>query len=86
MGGAKRLLEEQQADYDAGVAACAETGALEECEYHPGTFYEGPEAEDGLRIALENASTDEERAAIQSAYDDNSGIDYCSSCDNNMRD
>lgn len=79
-------MEDQQAGYDAGIAACLATDALEECEDHPGTIYEGPEGSDGLEVALANADTDEARAAIQSAYDDNSGIDYCASCDNNMRD
>lgn len=86
MSGIKRLMEDQQADYDAGVAACLATDALEECENHPGSIYEGAEGADGLEAALASASSPEEKAAIRAAYEDNSGIDYCPSCDNNMRD
>jgi hypothetical protein len=86
MSGIKRFMEDQQADFDAGVAACLATGALESCINHPGSIYEGPEGADGLEAALANASSSEEQAAIQSAFDDNSGIDYCPTCDNIMRD
>ena len=83
MGGAKRLMEEQQAQYDRGLSLCIEAGAIEECENHPGSYFEGGE---GLESALELASDEEDEAAIQEAYADNSGIDYCPSCDRNMRD
>lgn len=86
MSGIKRYMEDQQSDNDAGVAACLAADALEECESHPGSIYEGSEGADGLESALAAANSDEERASIQSAYDDNSGIDYCPSCDINMRD
>ena len=83
MGGAKRLMEEQQAQYDRGLSMCIEAGAIEECELHPGSYYDGGE---GVEAALEQAEDDEDREAIQMAYDDNSGIEYCPSCDRNMRD
>lgn len=83
MGGTKRLMEEQQAEYDRALAICIEAGAIDECENHPGSYYEGGE---GVESALEEAEDDEDKAAIQAAYDDNSGIDYCPSCDRNMRD
>lgn len=82
MGGAKRLMEEQQAEYDEGLAACVAGGAIEECELHPGSYYEGSEDIDEV---LEQADP-QDRPAIQMAYDDNSGIDYCPSCDRNARD
>ena len=83
MGGAKRLMEEQQAQYDDGLAACIAVDAIEECENHPGSYYEGS---GDVEEAINRAANDEEKAAIQTAYDDNSGIDYCPSCDRNMRD
>lgn len=83
MGGAKRLLEEREAQYQHGLSLCVEAGALEECEFHEGSYYDGGE---GVEVALEQAQSDEDREAIQFAYDDNSGIDYCSICDRNMQD
>lgn len=83
MGGAKRLMEEQQARYADGLAACVAVGAINQCKMHPGSYYEGSgDVEDALKLA----GSDDERAAIQTAYDDNSGIDYCPSCDRYMRD
>jgi hypothetical protein len=83
MGGTKRMLEEQEAEYKRGLAMCIEAGAIDECELHPGCYYDGGE---DIESALENAEDDEDREAMQSAYDDNSGIEYCPSCDNTMHD
>lgn len=83
MGGMKRIMEEQEAEYQRGLAMCIEAGAIEECEFHPGSYYATGE---GVEDALEGAEDDEDRKAIQAAYDDNAGIDYCPSCDKNARD
>ncbi len=83
MGGSKRRQEEQEAEYQSGLEACIEAGSIEECEYHPGSYYDGGE---DVEEALNNAASADDKAAIQLAYDDNSGIDYCPSCDKNMRD
>jgi hypothetical protein len=83
MGGMKRIMEEQEAEYQRGLAMCIEAGAIEECENHPGSYYDSGE---GVEGALEQAENDEDREAIQAAYDDNSGIDYCPSCEKNSRD
>lgn len=83
--------------YNFGLSMCLESGAIEECENHPGSYYEGGEGQDGLEAAYKLANSQisagklgmDRRAAtdaIKEAYDDNSGIDYCPSCDNNMRD
>ena len=98
MGGAKRLMEEQEARYHQGLQICIEAGLIEECEMHPGSYYDGSgELEDAYRYA--NAGVTAGRVnlddgmsrrdltdAIKDAYEDNSGIDYCSSCDRNIRD
>ena len=97
MSGIKRHIEDIEARYRFGLELCMETGALEECENHPGSYYEGDEGEDGLEAAYKLANSRitsgklqmerrEATDAIKDAYEDNSGIDYCPSCDHNMRD
>lgn len=81
MSGSKRLLEDREAKYQHGLHLCIEAGAIEECEFHPGNYYDSGE---GIEDALMSARTAEDREAIQEAYEDNSGIDYCTTCDNNM--
>jgi hypothetical protein len=83
MGGSKRLLDEMDGNYQYGLEKCIEAGAIEECEMHPGSYYDSGE---GVEGALALGSTSDDKKHIQAAYDDNSGIDYCPSCDKNMRD
>lgn len=83
MGGTKRLAEEHEANYQHGLAICLEAGSIIECEFHPGSYYDGGE---GVEDALKLVESDEEREYVQIAFDDNSGIDYCPSCDRNMND
>lgn len=98
MGVAKRYMERQQDLYDLGRDLCIEVGALEECEYHPGTYYDGDgDVEDAYKLAnaritkgeIQMASEEDRRTftdAIKGAYEDNYGVDSCMSCDKNDRD
>lgn len=98
MGGTKRYMEEMEARRQQGLAICIEAGVIEECEYHPGCYYDGGEdVEEAYRyanaevsagrISLSDGQTRRDLTdAIKDAYEDNSGIDYCPSCDHNMRD
>jgi len=98
MGGAKRAMEEQQARYQQGLEICIEAGVIEECENHPGSYFEGSgEIEEAYRFAnagvtsgrigLSDGMTRRDLTdAVKEAFEDNSGIDYCPSCDRNMRD
>jgi len=94
MSGIKRHMEDIEAAYQGGLALCIEAGAIEECEYHPGTYFEGGEpVEAAYKLAARKVKAGEIGGkqievtdAVKSAYEDNSGIDYCSSCDKNARD
>lgn len=95
MGGAKRDMEEQEAMYGLGLNICVEAGAIEECEFHPGSFYEGQEdVVEAYKLAARNTkagaygdlSQTDVTDAVKQAYEDNCGIDYCSSCDRNAAD
>ncbi|WP_438730264.1 hypothetical protein ACR9YC_04165 [Parasphingorhabdus sp. DH2-15] len=93
MGGAKRAMEEQQDRFQMGLALCIEVDAIEECEHHPGTYYQSSADLDDVykfanagvsagRIKLpDRMSRRDLTDAIKAAYEDNSGLDYCSSCD-----
>lgn len=97
MGGAKRYMEEMEARYQQGLAICVEVGAIETCEFH-GDHYEGHgDVEEAYRyanaevtagrITLPDGMTRRDLTdAIKNAFEDNSGIDYCPSCDHNMRE
>lgn len=41
MGGAKRLMEEQDAKSAAAIDIALEAGVLKQCEFHEGSIYEG---------------------------------------------
>lgn len=92
MGGGRDMEQEEQ--YYLGVQLCLEAGALEECEFHEGTYFQGhAEVEDAYKLANAQISrgefgeaTPEKRReitdAIKTAYDDNSGASQCYQCEN----
>lgn len=98
MGGAKRLMEEREAAYQTGLDICIEAGAIEECENHPGSYYEGGEDVDAAYKLVNSKITRGEYGDpgkvnrremtdwIKSAFEDNRGIDSCAQCDKNMSD
>lgn len=97
MGGAKRMMEHAEELYSLGVALCLETGALQQCPIHDGMVFEGPEGQDGLlpayklaafRVAkglIDTSDWDDHQRdvtdAVKEAFEDNSGVDYCTACD-----
>ena len=92
MGITKRLMERQQELYDLGRDLCIEVGALEECEYHSGTYYDGGgEVEEAYKLGnsrvtkgeIELGDNENRRTitdAIEHAYHDNYGMNECASC------
>jgi hypothetical protein len=91
MGFAKREMEDRQAAYDEGLALCIEAGAISECEYHEGTYFQGQEeVVVAYRLAARRVAAGEIAGpqgevtdAVKAAYDDNSGVDSCMQCDKN---
>lgn len=93
MGSAKRMMEEQEARYQMGLELCVEAGAIEECEFHEGTYFQGHEdVEAAYRLAnaqisagkLGEATAQHRREvtdAIKKAYDDNAGAHTCYQCE-----
>jgi hypothetical protein len=85
-------MEDQQAAYDEGLALCVEAGAIEECENHEGTYFEGPEeVTEAYKLAARRVASGEiggtQREvtdAVKAAYEDNSGVDSCMQCDKNF--
>ncbi len=41
MGQSKRHMEEQERKRDDALAIAIQAGVIEECEFHPGTYYDG---------------------------------------------
>lgn len=83
MGGSKRLLEEREARLQYGLDVCLKLDAVRECDDHPGSYYEGTGS---LEEALEEAESEEDEEAIRDAYNDNTGLDGCPSCDRHDRE
>jgi hypothetical protein len=52
MGAAKREKERHDDLVQLGLALCEDVGVLEQCEHHPGTYFEGSTSlQDGYKIA-----------------------------------
>lgn len=89
-----RQSEQEQEMYELGLSLCLEAGAIEECEAHPGSYFQGEEevvsaykiAAHKVKVGEINLDQKAVTDAVKSAYDDNAGIDYCPSCDRNERD
>jgi hypothetical protein len=90
MGIAKQQAMENEDRYWSGVGVLVEVGALEECENHPGTYFDcDPErVVDAYKLAnsrlTQNGATTAKRRkvtdAIKEAYENNSGNDGCECC------
>ena len=94
MSMAKRQLELQDDLRNLSLGVLKEVGLLAECESHPGTYFDGEQGdlEDAYKLANAKisrgdielpggASRRDFTDAIKDTYQDNAGIDYCSSCD-----
>ena len=92
MGITKRLMERDQELYDLGLQLCIAVGAIEECQFHPGTYYDGGgEVEEAYKLANSRVSggeielwdSEDRRTitdAVKGAYEDNYGVDRCMQC------
>jgi hypothetical protein len=90
MGGGRDMEEFER--YQMGVELCLEAGALEECEFHEGTYFQGEaEVEEAYKLAnakisrgeLGDPTPDKRREitdAIKDAYNDNSAAIECNQC------
>ncbi|GAB7527938.1 hypothetical protein PS3A_03440 [Pseudomonas sp. 3A(2025)] len=96
MGGAKRLMEEQENQHNVAIGIAIDAGALEECEYHEGTYLAGSDdVEEAVELGREKfasgdlagifASVAEVDEAIRNAVIEN-GADECYSCDRHRDD
>ena len=99
MSQVKHLMDAKEELRSLSLNVLQAVGLLVECEYHPGTYYDGGQGdlEEAYKLANSRVSKGEIELpgrmsrrdftdAIKSTYNDNSGIDYCSSCEKNMRD
>lgn len=87
----QRALAEQEAYYAAVDFLCG-LGVLEECENHPGTYFEGSGdithayqvANAGITAGTIALPPGETRRSytdrLKATYDDNSGLDACQEC------
>ncbi len=93
MGSAKRQWEETQGEKQIALMLLVESGVIRECQYHPGTYFEGNEPIEAA-YKLANTRISENQAAlphgysrrqytdlIKSVYEDHSGLDSCPCCD-----
>jgi hypothetical protein len=94
MGFAKHILDERDYTRTLALDLLKDVGALKECETHEGTFYDKDEGQLQEAYNLANAKISRgeielpsgmERRdftdVVKETYNDNSGIDYCVSCD-----
>lgn len=98
MGIVKHMMAEDEALQDAARDILVETGALIECEWHAGSYYDGEtDLQDAYKLANSRITSRQiqlpDRISrrdfsdiIKSVYEDNSGINYCASCEKNLRD
>ena len=99
MSQVKRLMEAQDGLRSLSLDVLKEVGLLAECESHAGTYYDGEQGdlEDAYKLANSKVTKGDIELpggmsrrdftdAIKGTYNDNSGINYCSSCEKNMRD
>jgi hypothetical protein len=100
MGLAKKKMMEQDDDWRAAISLLLEVGALEECENHEGTYFDGDgeKLQDPYKLANSRVSSRTSTFSkslsadhrtmtnlIKSAYEDNSGNDSCSECEGHGR-
>lgn len=93
MGITKRRMERDHDLYQLGVELCKEVGALEECDVHSGSLYDGGgEIQEAYKLAAARVARGEieleydenQRTitdAVKRAYEDNYHADSCMACD-----
>ena len=96
MGFWKNKAMEQEAEYESARDLLCEVGALEECENHPGTYFDGgTDVTDAYKLANARVSSGEITLKpgqsrrdltnlIKAVYDDNSGLGGCQECERNF--
>lgn len=98
MGFTKALLDDMEMLRGMALRVALEAGALDECEYHPGVYYEGgSDVQDAYRLANSQITAHKIELpkgftrrnftdAIKAVYDDNSLPSECFICTKNMSD
>jgi hypothetical protein len=96
MGYWKNKAMEAEEDYDWARSLLVEVGALEECEYHEGTFFEGnEEVTAAYKLANARITSGDYKLKegqtrrnvtdlILAVYQDNSALSSCPICDKNF--
>ncbi|MDF3841709.1 hypothetical protein P3W55_08285 [Pseudomonas citronellolis] len=70
MGGAKRMIEEREDRRSTAIAIAVEAGALEECDHHDGTFFDGGgSVEEAIKLGEEQFSEGEHGDLFDSKQD-----------------
>jgi len=90
----KALADQEEYEWARGILC--EIGALEECENHPGTFFDGGNDVEGAyklvnkRVTSGEIKLDKGQSRtdltdlIKAVYDDNSGLTGCPECEENF--
>lgn len=92
-----KAIEEAE-DRQWALGLLHEAGAIEECEYHPGTYFDGGAGVEGAyrlvsarikagRIAISAGKTQRDMTdLLQAVYYDNAGASGCAYCEKLVRD
>jgi hypothetical protein len=92
MGAMKQMAMAKQEAYDEARDFLVELGTLEECENHPGTYFEGDgDLEKAYRAAnacltkgnivlARGESQRDFTDRLKEVYDDNAGLEGCQEC------
>jgi hypothetical protein len=98
MGFAKRQMEEAEELRSEAMRVLLHVGALEECEYHTGEYFEGSsDVEEAYKAANSRITADkivlphgttrrDFTDIIKGVYDDNSNLSGCSACEKYLSD
>jgi succinate dehydrogenase/fumarate reductase-like Fe-S protein len=90
MGYWKKRQREMEEDSESALSILCQAGALEECEYHEGEYFEGSAAlEDAYKLIAETTSDGLEEQKqmhrlISSVYEENSCLTCCPICEENF--
>ncbi|MHC4044852.1 hypothetical protein [Bradyrhizobium sp. 23AC] len=96
MGQAKWEMMKKEEQHEWARTLLCELGILEECENHPGTYFDGDgDVERAYKVVNARISSGEitlksgqERRDVtdllKEVYEDNSGLDSCQECDRNF--
>jgi hypothetical protein len=97
MGYSKKLIDKQEEQYQASLGIALQAGALEECENHTGSYFNGPnDIEDAYNLGDEKFSKgeianvfesgEEMKETIKRAVEDFEGLDGCPLCAKAFKD